>query len=116
MTLASTVALGACSTGGLRPQSTALQPARLRAEQTLGNVALSPAAWPRSDWWSSFGDPQLDRIVGEALADSPTFRHAEARVRTPPALEGAAGASPVTEETRVGHERVRQSNARWSAY
>src|SRR3546814_3647287 len=78
MTLASTVALGACSTGGLRPQSTALQPDRLRAEQTLGNVALSPAAWPRSDWWYSFGDPPLDRIVGEALADSPTCRTAEA--------------------------------------
>ncbi|MDF0490353.1 efflux transporter outer membrane subunit [Sphingomonas sp. H39-1-10] len=87
------MALSACSTGGLRPQSTALQPARLRAEQTLGNVALSPAAWPRSDWWSSFGDPQLDRIVAEALADSPTLRTAEARVRTAQAMEAAAGAS-----------------------
>src|SRR3546814_4888739 len=62
MTLASTVALGACSTGGLRPQSTALQPARLRAEQTLGNVALSPAAWPRSDWWSSRSEEHTSEL------------------------------------------------------
>src|SRR3546814_4897761 len=56
-------------------------------------VLFRAAAWPRSDWWSSFGDPQLDRIVGEALADSPTLRTAEARVRTAQAMEAAAGAS-----------------------
>src|SRR3546814_14971612 len=82
MTLASTVALGACSPGGLRPQTTALQPAMPRAAQTLGNVALSPAAWPRSDRWSLFGDPHLDRLDGGARADSPTLRTAGPRIRT----------------------------------
>lgn len=33
------------------------------------------------DWWTAMGDPQLDRIMADALANSPTLAEAEARLR-----------------------------------
>lgn len=85
--------MGGCGFGGLKPQSRLIEPSD--AEQTLAqsNVSLSPAAWPRTDWWRSFKDPQLDSLVNEALADSPNLRSAAARVRQASALEAIAGAS-----------------------
>ena len=32
----------------------------------------NPAAWPVSDWWGGYRDPQLDQLVGEALTQRPT--------------------------------------------
>jgi NodT family efflux transporter outer membrane factor (OMF) lipoprotein len=53
----------------------------LAATQSLAPAPLSPAAWPATDWWKAFGDPQLDALMAEALADSPTLRVAAARTR-----------------------------------
>src|SRR3546814_17245877 len=33
------------------------------------------------DWWKAFGDPQLDRLVSDALANNPSLFEALARVR-----------------------------------
>lgn len=42
----------------------------------------APAAqWPADQWWRAYGDAQLDTLVGEALAGSPTLAQAQARVR-----------------------------------
>jgi NodT family efflux transporter outer membrane factor (OMF) lipoprotein len=53
----------------------------LAAQKALSAVALSASAWPRSDWWTAYDDPQLDALIDEALAESPTLRIAEARTR-----------------------------------
>ncbi|MET4575174.1 efflux transporter outer membrane subunit [Ottowia thiooxydans] len=56
--------------------------AQLREASELGlaastdTQALSPAA----DWWTNFGDPQLDRFVADAVAGNPNLRVAAARV------------------------------------
>jgi NodT family efflux transporter outer membrane factor (OMF) lipoprotein len=40
-----------------------------------------PAAEPVADnWWASFQDPQLDRLIAQGLKDSPTLAQAQARV------------------------------------
>ena len=39
------------------------------------------AEWPSDQWWKSYGDSQLDTLVDEALAGSPTLAQAQARVR-----------------------------------
>jgi NodT family efflux transporter outer membrane factor (OMF) lipoprotein len=85
--------LSGCGYGGLAPQSHLAD--ATHAERTLADspVPLSPAAWPRADWWQGFQDPQLDTLVSEALADSPTLRSAAARVRQASALEAIEGAS-----------------------
>ena len=40
---------------------------------------MSPAAWPKRDWWTSLGDPQLNGLIAEALRDSPDMQIAAAR-------------------------------------
>lgn len=42
----------------------------------------APAAdWPSDQWWKAYGDAQLDGLVDEALAGSPTLVQAQARLR-----------------------------------
>ena len=43
----------------------------------LGDAAATPLA---GDWWKGFGDPQLDRIMADALAGNPTLDAATARL------------------------------------
>ena len=47
-------------------------------------------SWPDEAWWGAYGDPQLNELVRLAVAQSPTLRIAEARVRQ---ASGAAQAS-----------------------
>jgi NodT family efflux transporter outer membrane factor (OMF) lipoprotein len=47
----------------------------------LANTAVSTDAWPDSQWWAQFQDPQLNQLIAEGLAGSPTLRVAEARTR-----------------------------------
>lgn len=56
----------------------------------LGNT---PAPLVSGDWWSALGDPQLDRIVSDALAGNPTLAAATARVRAAQASVAGAEAS-----------------------
>jgi NodT family efflux transporter outer membrane factor (OMF) lipoprotein len=50
---------------------------------TADTVGLPNQALPRvaDDWWTTFGDPQLDRLISEALEGSPTLAAAMARLR-----------------------------------
>lgn len=59
----------------------------------LNGVTLSPAAWPKSDWWKSLGDPQLDGLIREALHDSPDMQIASARAHQASAAAYAADAA-----------------------
>ena len=57
-------------------------------------LGLTGATTPAIDaaWWRAFGDPQLDRIVADADADSPTLAAALARVQQADAALSARGA------------------------
>ena len=85
--------LAACaSPGGLAPRSSGVNdPNALAAGQTLAG-AVRPGAWPATDWWRAFGDPQLDALVAEALAGNPDLRLAQARLDAARAQAGAADA------------------------
>jgi NodT family efflux transporter outer membrane factor (OMF) lipoprotein len=86
--------LGGCaSTGGLHSTATPLQPDSLHAGRSLAGVKLDAAAWPQQDWWKAIGDPQLDKLVEEALAGNPDMALADARVRAALAAAGAADAA-----------------------
>jgi NodT family efflux transporter outer membrane factor (OMF) lipoprotein len=74
--------LSACaSTHGLAPQSSMNEPDTLQTSATLANTAVGVDAWPDSQWWTQFQDPQLNQLIDEGLAGSPTLRVAEARTR-----------------------------------
>jgi len=87
--------LAACaSTHGLEPRSTVRDPNQLAATRALAQAAVPvhADAWPADDWWTGFGDPQLDRLIEEGLRGAPTLRLAAARVRLAEAEVQAAGA------------------------
>ena len=82
--------LTACaSSRGLHTEATLTDPDHLKAQQTLAAAQTDASTWPQTQWWKSFGDPQLDQIMDEALAGNPDLRIAEARLRQ--ALAQAAG-------------------------
>lgn len=49
--------------------------------------------WPAIDWWTAYGDPQLDALIAEGLRGSPTIAAAEARLRKAGAVLGSADAA-----------------------
>ncbi len=55
-------------------------------------LADQSTAWPDAQWWRRYGDPQLDQLVGQALAGSPTMTAAQARLAQANASVGRARA------------------------
>ncbi|MBD1599563.1 efflux transporter outer membrane subunit [Pseudomonas typographi] len=87
------LALAGCANyQGLHTTAELADPASLQAGQTLGGVKLSPAAWPREDWWAALGDPQLDGLIREALRDNPDMQVASARAHQAAAAAAQANA------------------------
>ena len=84
---------GCVSSAGLRPTAQPLAADQLTAARSLAGTPLSPAAWPRADWWTTFADPELDRLVQQALAGNPDLAAADARARLADAQAGAADAA-----------------------
>ncbi|HXZ50823.1 MAG TPA: efflux transporter outer membrane subunit [Burkholderiales bacterium] len=104
---AALVAAGCASPAGLTTHATPTDPAQLQAQRSLAAARLAPAAWPGADWWKGLGDPQLDALVDEALADSPSIRLAQARVERARSLAVAAGA-PRTPQVDASLDTTRQ--------
>jgi NodT family efflux transporter outer membrane factor (OMF) lipoprotein len=44
------------------------------------SFAAPEGPWPTDAWWQFYGDPQLDRLIGEALENSPSMAIAQARL------------------------------------
>lgn len=84
---------GCANYSGLTTQGTRLDAKNLQAEQSLQGINLSPAAWPKRDWWKNLGDPQLDGLINEALRDSPDMQVANARTHQAMASAYAADAA-----------------------
>lgn len=83
--------LGGCATVpdlGTRPATAS--PNQLKAERALAGTQDS---WPGAGWWRRYGDPQLSRLIEDALAQSPDVAAAAARVRQAEALAQQAGAT-----------------------
>jgi NodT family efflux transporter outer membrane factor (OMF) lipoprotein len=80
--LAITGILSACaSTHGLKPEASVQSADSLKVATTLSSASVDASAWPDSDWWTQFQDPQLNQLIAEGLAGSPTLRVAAARTR-----------------------------------
>ena len=81
---------GCASTSGLAPQAQSRNANELASQHALSGTATSTDAWPKADWWKAYGDPQLDALIDEALAHSPTLNVAAARTRKALALADAS--------------------------
>ncbi len=67
-------------------------PATARTIESLGAVTM-PIDWPKEDWWRRYRDPQLDGLMSEALAESPTLAVARARLARAVAATGTSRAA-----------------------
>jgi NodT family efflux transporter outer membrane factor (OMF) lipoprotein len=76
--------------------------------ETTKSFAEPAAAWPESQWWRDYHDPQLDALIDEALKESPDLTIAAARVRMAgagvQAVEGAL-LPQVTADAAVTEEK-----------
>jgi outer membrane protein TolC len=70
---------GCANSKGLNTETVGIDANNLQTSRSLDGVQLSPAAWPKRDWWTSLGDPQLNGLITEALRDSPDMQIASAR-------------------------------------
>ncbi|MDF1483977.1 efflux transporter outer membrane subunit [Ramlibacter sp. H39-3-26] len=82
---AAILSTGCADMSGIAPQ------AQLRESATLG--LDGPPGDVQAQWWSGFGDAQLDRLVEQALAGSPSLQLAQARLERARAMGEAAGAA-----------------------
>lgn len=83
---AATLALGAC----VLPPKIEPQQKPLAATALSLNGAAVPAA--PTGWWKSFGDPQLDALVDQALSQNPLLSEALTRIRSAQAQSAALSA------------------------
>ena len=108
--LAGALALGACAPDlGAMPK-----PEPMGRYAVKASFKAPRAAWPQDDWWKSFHDPELTRLIDEALAGAPDLRIAEARMLAAygaaeasgaalwPSLTGDATAEPTKQSLNTG--------------
>ena len=72
--LSAAMLLAACVPSDIVPQQKEISGKSLG----LGNEPAPPV---NEDWWTAFADPELDRLVNDALADNPDLGVALARLR-----------------------------------
>ncbi len=56
-------------------------PSQTKIEATTLGLSTAPTPQIADDWWTAFGDPQLNALVEKALSGSPTLAAALARMR-----------------------------------
>jgi len=104
--LASAVILGACA--GLPDP---VQPPEMKAADryaTERSFSAPPAPWPADAWWQVYGDSQLDALVAEALAGSPSLAIAQARLAQAQAgvvVSQAAGAPKLSANASLTEQK-----------
>lgn len=89
--LAATLLTGACASVpdlGAKPEMSA--PGTFASSKSLG---ATEAAWPVDGWWLRYRDPQLARLIDEALISSPDLEAAAARMRAADGFAQRAGAA-----------------------
>ncbi|MDB5801229.1 MAG: Outer rane component of tripartite multidrug resistance system [Rhodocyclales bacterium] len=50
--------------------------------QLAANIKLAREGWPETQWWTRFGDAQLNQLIAQALHEGPSLQVAAARVAT----------------------------------
>lgn len=117
--LASALALLSCAlvAGCIhhRDLRTPLAASSVAAERTLATAQINEDAWPHDNWWHAYGDAQLDALMTEALAGSPSLQIAQARLRQAQAVVTSASAARLP-NTAVDAETTRQRYSANSIY
>ncbi|MGB0127231.1 MAG: efflux transporter outer membrane subunit [Rhodocyclaceae bacterium] len=105
--LAAAVPGGCANYEGISPRLNIEGAPALEASATIGQAQAVPSPWPQDDWWRSYGDPQLDALIAEALQESPTLQTARARIDQANAAAQLADANRQPQAT-AGLDSTRQ--------
>jgi NodT family efflux transporter outer membrane factor (OMF) lipoprotein len=73
------LALGACAALPEREKAPAVKPIQQYSTERM--FAGGQRAWPADNWWTTYGDAQLDALIAAGLAGSPSIAVAQARLR-----------------------------------
>ena len=84
--------LSACAVGPDYKRPAALPPEQVRLTEAIENGAVTPSPLP-PQWWQLFKDPELDRLVTQALAKNTDLRVAAANLQRARAVLSEAGAA-----------------------
>jgi outer membrane protein TolC len=69
------------------------QPKPAAAYAASRTFTASAAEWPSDRWWAAYRDPQLDKLIDEALAGAPDLAKAGARLRQAEAFRETAAST-----------------------
>ncbi|MDD0840845.1 efflux transporter outer membrane subunit [Curvibacter sp. HBC61] len=91
LAVVASLALSACADfSGIQSRGT------LRPASTLGldsqTTSVAPP-WARQDWWTQYGDAQLNSLLTQALAGNPSLQQASLRLERAQALAGGSEAA-----------------------
>lgn len=86
------LALTACAVGPAYKRPAALPPEQVRLTEALENGTVTPSPLP-DQWWQLFKDPELDRLITQALAKNTDLRVAAANLQRARAVLSEAGAA-----------------------
>ncbi|MGZ3159653.1 MAG: TolC family protein, partial [Burkholderiaceae bacterium] len=90
--VAAALLLSACASyKGIAPSATAIDHIEMA---TPNGIAQSGDAWPQDNWWLGYNDPQLNKLIQHALANSPTLASAQTRIAHAQAALDQNKASP----------------------
>ncbi|KKB63964.1 MarR family transcriptional regulator [Robbsia andropogonis] len=89
-TVASLTLSGCANYAGIHSDK---QPAALSHFDTAQSLPLQGGNWPTMQWATTFGDPQLQALIDEGIANSPTIAEAQARLNQAAAYTGNAAAA-----------------------
>jgi NodT family efflux transporter outer membrane factor (OMF) lipoprotein len=94
--------LAACAVGPDYQRPTALPPEQVRLTEALANRAVTPSPLP-DQWWHLFGDPELDRLITQALAKNTDLRAAAANLQRARAVLSESSAARLPTSSASAH-------------
>lgn len=106
--LLAATALSACAT---LPPPLAAKSAKTSASYAIAQSVSGPSRdWPTDAWWTAYGDTQLNGLMSEALAGSPTLALAEARLRKAESIVSVTHSRDLPNlKADLGAEEMKQS-------
>jgi NodT family efflux transporter outer membrane factor (OMF) lipoprotein len=99
--------LGGCAIPASTPKVAAVSDTALGLELDMAPVIAA-------DWWRAFGDPQLDRLVGDAVAASPSLDAALVRVAQAQAVLATRNADNGPDVTLDAQEQYARLSGRYT--
>ena len=78
---------GCVNYAGIKSDKKIESPSTYETKQSLPDQG---GQWPSLDWAEQFGDPQLPKLIDEALKDNPTIDQARARIEKATSYVGSA--------------------------